>query len=170
MNPDITSLFLEFSRRKLFDLYWPRMRACVEPLTDEQVWSRPNPACNSIGNLILHLNGNVRQWMIASFSRHEDARDRPAEFSDTGSLSVPALIERLGATMLEAADVLGRLTEDDLLARYQIQGYNVSGLDAVYQVVEHFGMHYGQALYIVKSFNGKDLGFHRDLTKTGRAD
>jgi hypothetical protein len=169
MNPDMTSLFLESSRRKLFDLYWPRMRGCVESLTDEQVWWRPNAASNGIGNLMLHLNGNVRQWMAASFNRLEDARNRPAEFSDTGSLSASALIERLGATMQEASEVLARLAENDLLARYEIQGYNVSGLDTVYQVVEHFGMHYGQVLYIAKSFTGVDFGFHSELNKTGRA-
>ena len=170
MAADMTALFLDFSRRKLFDQYWPRMRGCVESLTDGQVWWRPNPASNSIGNLILHLNGNVHQWMVASFNRLEDARNRPAEFGDTGSLSASALLERLGATMQEASDVLARLTENELLARYEIQGYNVSGLDAVYQVVEHFGMHYGQVLYIAKSLSGVDLGFHRELNKTGRAD
>jgi hypothetical protein len=72
--------------------------------------------------------------------------------------------------MQEAAGVLSRLTESDLLARYDIQGNNVTGLDAVYQVVEHFGMHYGQVLYIAKSLSGVDLGFHRELNKTGRAD
>ena len=124
----------------------------------------------TVSGLLLHLNGNVHQWMVASFNRLEDARNRPAEFGDTGSLSASALLERLGATMQEASDVLARLTENELLARYEIQGYNVSGLDAVYQVVEHFGMHYGQVLYIAKSLSGVDLGFHRELNKTGRAD
>ena len=169
MAADMTALFLDFSRRKLFDQYWPRMRGCVESLTDGQVWWRPNPPCNSIGNLILHLNGNVHQWMVASFNRLEDARNRSAEFGDTGSLSASALLERLGATMQEASDVLARLTENELLARYEVQGYNVSGLDAVYQVVEHFGLHYGQIVYITKTLRGADLGFYSELNKTGRA-
>ena len=71
--------FLEFSRHKLLEHYWPRLRGCVESLTDEQVWWRPNGASNSVGNLILHLNGNVWQWLTASFNRLEDTRDRPAE-------------------------------------------------------------------------------------------
>ena len=170
MTQDATALFLDFSRRKLFDQFWPRMRGCVESLTDEQVWWRPNRACNSIGNLILHLNGNVRQWMVASFSRLEDARNRPAEFDATGNIPCAQLLDRLAETMQEAAGVLSRLTESDLLARYDIQGNNVSGLDAVYQVVEHFGMHYGQVLYIAKSLSGVDLGFHRELNKTGRPE
>jgi hypothetical protein len=80
-------LFLEFSRKKLLEQYWPRLRACIESLSDEQVWWRPNDSSNSIGNLILHLNGNVGQWLVASFNHQEDARDRPAEFTAQGGIS-----------------------------------------------------------------------------------
>jgi hypothetical protein len=169
MTADTTKLFLDFSRRKLLDQYWPRLRSCVESLTDEQVWWRPNLASNSIGNLILHLNGNVRQWLVDSFNGADDRRNRPAEFAAQELMPGSALLDKLGATLKEASDVLARLAEADLLARYEIQGYSVSGLDAVYQVVEHFGLHHGQILYITKSLNGTDLGFHRELNKTGRA-
>jgi len=169
MDANVTELFLDFSRRKLLDQYWPRLRGCVESLTDDQVWWRPNPASNSAGNLMLHLNGNLRQWIVASFNGLEDARNRPAEFNETGSIPASALLTMLGETMQEASDVLSRLTEADLLARYEIQGYNVSGLEAVYQVVEHFGLHYGQILYIAKALTGTDLGLYRELNKTGRA-
>jgi Protein of unknown function (DUF1572) len=167
---NVTSLFLEFSHRKMLEHYWPRLRACVESLTDEQIWWRPNDASNSIGNLILHLNGNVRQWLVASFNREEDHRDRPTEFATESGLTASELLARLGATMDEASQVLARLTEADLIAPFEIQGYHVAGLEAVYQVVEHFGLHYGQIAYISKSLSGRDLGFYRELTKTGRAD
>ncbi len=162
-------LFLEFSRDKLLGQYWPRLRSCVESLSDEQIWWRPNDSSNSIGNLVLHLNGNVRQWLVDSFNRAEDRRDRPAEFNQREIVPGAALIEGLGATMREAEGVLARLTEAELLAPYQIQGYDVTGLAAVYQVVEHFGLHYGQIAYITKLLREKDLGFYRELTKTGRA-
>ena len=102
MSPE---LFLDFSRKKLLDQYWPRLRQCVEPLSDDQIWWRTNSASNSIGNLILHLNGNVRQWIVTSFNRLQDARNRPAEFSETGSISASALVSRLAETMQEAAAV-----------------------------------------------------------------
>jgi hypothetical protein len=162
-------VFLEFSRRKLLEQYWPRLRKAVEPLGDEQIWWRPNDASNSIGNLILHLNGNVWQWLVASFNRLEDKRDRPAEFSATGDLSASDLLARLGQTLDEAAKVLARLTQEELLATWHIQGYTVSGLAAVYQVVEHFGLHHGQIVYITKMQEGRDLGFYSELSKTGRA-
>jgi hypothetical protein len=167
---NVTTLFLEFSRKKLLEQYWPRLRECVESLSEAQVWWRPNEASNSIGNLMLHLNGNVRQWLVASFNRQEDGRDRPREFGAEGGVSASVLLEKLGATMKDPAEVLARLTEADLLAHYEIQGYHVRGLDAVYQVVEHFGMHYGQIVYITKNLCGADLGFHSELNKTGRAE
>ena len=166
---DVAALFLDFSRKKLLGQYWPWLKECVAPLSEEQVWWRPNETSNCIGNLLLHLNGNVDQWLVASFNKREDQRDRPAEFAANGQASVGELLAKLGATVDAAAAVLGRLTVGELPAPYRIQGYDVRGLDAVYQVVEHFGLHYGQILYISKSLTGKDLGFHKELGKTGRA-
>lgn len=163
-----SEIFLEFSRNKLLGQYWPRLRACVESLTDEQIWWRPNEASNSIGNLILHLNGNVGQWIVASFNRLEDTRFRPAEFNERSIISRSDLLEKLAATMQQAEHVLGRLTESDLLTQFEIQGHSVTGLQAVYQVVEHFGLHYGQILYVTKLLRGEDMGFYRELDKTGR--
>jgi len=164
----VHSEFLRFSRHKLLGEYWPRLRSSVESLSDEQVWWRPNEACNSIGNLILHLNGNVRQWLVSSFRRVEDARNRPAEFSERRCVPATTLLAKLETTLNEAGEVLASLTEADLLMTFHIQGYTVSGVQAVYQVVEHFALHYGQILYVTKLLRGEDLGFYRKLDKTGR--
>jgi Protein of unknown function (DUF1572) len=168
-GPDLTALFLDFSRKKLLGQYWPRLQQCVAPLTTDQIWWRPNDASNSIGNLLLHLNGNVGQWLVASFNQDRDKRNRPAEFAAKDGATAAELLARLGATLDAAAAVLDRLTTEQLLAPYQIQGYHVHGLDAVYQVVEHFGLHFGQIAYIAKSLTGKDLGFYKELNVTGRA-
>jgi uncharacterized damage-inducible protein DinB len=166
----VNSLFLSFSRMKLLEQYWTRMSQCVESLTDEQVWWRPNDESNSVGNLMLHLNGNITQWMIASFNRLEDTRDRPAEFAANEGTTRAELIAHLGATVDEAGKVLDRLTEADLTATYEIQGFTVSGLQAVYQVVEHFGLHYGQVLYITKMLTARDMQFTKgQLDASGRA-
>lgn len=169
-DSQLAEVFLERSRMRLLDEHWPRLRACVGTLTTEQIWWRPNAASNSVGNLILHLNGNVTQWLVASFNQAADKRDRPAEFAAEGGLSAVELLTRLGATMEQADAVLRRLTVDELLAPYEIQGYHARGLEAVYQVVEHFGLHYGQIAYIAKTLGGKDLGFYKELNKTGRRE
>jgi uncharacterized damage-inducible protein DinB len=170
MPQDVATLFLEFSRKKLLGQYWPRLREVVEPLTDEQVWWRPNEASNSIGNLLLHLNGNVYQWLVASFSHFEDRRNRPAEFGERERIPAAELLNRLGATLEDAEGVLARLAAEELAAPMEIQGYSVTGLSAVYQVVEHFGLHYGQILYIVKTLTGADLKLYRELDAKGRSN
>jgi len=167
-DSELAAIFLEFSRNKLLNQYWPRLKTCVESMTVEQIWWRPNQASNSIGNLTLHLNGNITQWLVASFNKNEDLRNRPEEFAAQGGLTAAELLSRLGATIAEAEKVLSRISAEELLAPYEIQGFHVRGLDAVYQVVEHFGLHYGQIAYIAKSISGKDLGFYRELNKTGR--
>ena len=167
---NLHAAFIEFSRQRLLDQYWPRLRSCVELLSDDQVWWRPNEASYSIGNLLLHLNGNIQQWLIGSFKKLEDKRDRPAEFRQRQVMPASEVLEKLGATVNDAVDVLTSLSEDDLLKTYSIQGYTVTGLHAVYQVVDHFGLHYGQILYITKLLRGEDLGFYRELDKTGRPE
>lgn len=125
-----------------------------------------NASSNSIGNLVLHLNGNMRQWLVNSFNGAADQRNRPAEFAAEGGTPGPALIEQLGDTVEQGLAVLDRLTESELLAEYDIQGYHVTGLAAVYQVIEHFGLHYGQIIYVTKMLLDQDLGFYRELNAT----
>jgi uncharacterized damage-inducible protein DinB len=167
---NLLTTFLRSTREMLLEQSWPRLRTCVESLTDEQIWWRPNPSSNSIGNLVLHLNGNVTQWIIGSFTHADDHRHRPAEFSRTEGLSREELLQRLAATMERVSDVLDHITEADLLARFEIQGYNTTGLEAIYHVAEHFALHYGQIAYITKMLADRDLGFYRQLNKTGRIE
>jgi len=154
VNSELTALFLDSSRKLLFEQHWPRIKTCVASLTTDQIWWRPNEASNSIGNLLLHLSGNVRQWIVATFNKDEDKRNRPAEFA-----------AKEGAP---AKELLDRLTPAELLAEYDVQGYHTNGIYVVYHVVEHFGMHYGQIAYITKLLSAKDLGFYKELNKTGR--
>ena len=167
-DSQIADAFLEYSRRMLLGEYWPRLRGCVESLTDNQVWWRPNEATNSIGNLLLHLNGNVRQWVIGSFTGRSDDRDRPAEFRQREQIPRATLLQGLDTTLAEVDQVLAALTTHDLLSTYNVQGDSVTGLEVVYHVVEHFGMHYGQVVFITKQLRGEELGFYRELDETGR--
>jgi Protein of unknown function (DUF1572) len=164
---DSVRLFLDFSHQKFFGQYVPRLRTCVHSLSDQQIWWHPNPASNSVGNLLLHLNGNVGQWLVASFNRLPDQRDRPSEFQEHDQPTKSVLMDRLNATLARAESTLLGLTAHDLLATWTIQGYTVTGLAAVYQVVEHFGLHYGQIVYITKMLTSSDLGFYRQLDRTG---
>jgi hypothetical protein len=166
-NSTVAQLFLDFSHRKLLGEYWSGLRSVVESLTDEQVWWRPNDSSNSIGNLLLHLDGNVRQWLISSFRQVPSTRNRPAEFAERGAIPARTLLDSLSRTVADASNVIASLTAADLAATMHIQGYTVTGLDAVYHVVEHFGVHYGQIVYITKLLRETDLGFYRELDRTG---
>lgn len=166
----VVQAFLAFSRHTLVEQCWPRLRGCVETLTDDQVWWRPNEASNSIGNLLLHLSGNVRQWIVTPFTGAADRRDRPGEFDQRNRIARATLLDDLGATIRDADRVLASLSGRELAATLNIQGYTVTGLHAVYHVVEHFSMHYGQVLYVAKQLRGEDLGFYRHLDKTGQAE
>lgn len=163
---EIARLFLDTARKSLVDDHWLRLRTCVSSLSDEQLWWRPNEASNSIGNLLLHLNGNVGQWILATFNRAEDTRNRPQEFSERGPVPAAELLARLGATVEQAGATLERVTDADLQATYTIQGYTVSGLYAIHHSIEHFAMHYGQIAYITKLLQDRELGFFRHLDRT----
>lgn len=160
----IGTAFLEQSRAFLTREYLPKIRVCVERLSEEDVWWRPNETSNAVGNLLLHLAGNVRQWIVSGVGGAPDTRRRAEEFAarGPGAISKTTALERLEAAVREVDGVLQGLDEAVLLERRNIQGRDVSVLDAVYHVVEHFAMHTGQITWITKLRTGHDLGFYRD--------
>ena len=153
----IARAFLEKSRSLLVSDYLPKIERCLDRLTDEDVWWRPNEASNSIGNLILHLCGNVTMWILGGVGRLPFERNRQAEFDQRQMIAVADLRARLAAVIRQADSVLATLAGDELLDRRIIQGYDVTVLDAIYHVVEHFGVHTGQIILLGKARLGKDL-------------
>jgi len=161
--------FVEFARRKLCEEFWPRVCTCLDSLSDDQVWWRPNTNSNSIGNLLLHLNGNLRQWILVPLAGEADQRDRDAEFAERKMLATQDLRRNLDQTIRTIDQVLAKLGPDDLTKTYRVQNhFDVSALGAIFHVIEHFAMHYGQILYITKMLTGTDLGFFKYLEKQKR--
>ena len=165
---DLARAFLDQSRASLRGDHLPKIEAALERMSEDDLWWRPNDASNSAGNLVLHLAGNVRQWIVAGLGGAADVRDRAAEFAATGGVSKAEALARLRAAVEEAGHVLARLDAADLAARYRIQGHEVTGLYAVYHVVEHFAMHAGQILWLAKARSGEGLGFYETF-EDGRA-
>lgn len=149
--------FLEASRRYLLDDYLPKIAAALASLDEEDVWWRPNEASNAIGNLLLHLRGNVAQWVVGGVGGRPYERDRPHEFAARGAPSKREAFARLEAQLAEADEVLASLEEGALARPLTIQGHETDGLEAIYHVVEHFGMHTGQILYVAKLRSGETL-------------
>src|SRR5260370_38039589 len=127
-KPEFTKLFLKESRHSIALYHMPRLIKCLNLLSEKDIWWRPNPASNSVGNLVLHLSGNVRQWIISGLGEEQDKRDRDREFAERGPISRRALIALIRATVEEASSVLDRLSEDSLLRIHDIQGYRGSGM------------------------------------------
>lgn len=133
----------------------------MTPLTPEQLWWRPNEASNSAGNLVLHLAGNARQWVVHGLGGRPDVRDRPGEFAAGPSHgTVTDVLGRMDDALGEVSAVLARIDPVTLPEPRTIQGVGTTGLRALYHVVEHFSMHTGQILYIAKLQTGRDLGFY----------
>jgi uncharacterized damage-inducible protein DinB len=154
------SAFLKESRSLLVGDYLPKIERCVTLLTDEQIWWRANPASNSIGNLLLHLSGNVRQWIVVGLGRAVDSRDRDAEFARRDVIPRDELLTLLRDTLREADQTLASFDDEQLLDGFKIQGLEVSALEAIMHVVEHFSMHTGQIILLAKMFAEVDLEFY----------
>jgi uncharacterized damage-inducible protein DinB len=143
--------FLSYSVWQLRDYNLPKIREAVELLSDLELWHRDGPTSNSIGNLLAHLAGNIRQHIIGGVGGGSQIRDRDGEFAATGGASGADLLQRLSTTIDEACTVLETFNPEQLLERRTIQGKQAILLDDIFHVVEHFSYHTGQIVAIVKA-------------------
>ena len=162
--PSLGAEFLRVSRHEI-KRRLTRIEDCVSRLSTEQVWSRGSEVENAVGNLILHLAGNLRQWILAGVGGAVDDRDRDAEFARRESIDTEELLAWLRGTVGEADRVLGQLGEGELLAMRRIQAYEVTVLHAICHVMDHFAEHTGQIIWATKRMTGQDLGFYGYLKK-----
>jgi len=169
MENSLEQEFLAFSSKRLRELA-SRIEICLAALSSEQVWKRGGENENTVGNLVLHLCGNVRQWIVSGIGGDPDTRQRSEEFATQGGVSAVELRERLTDTMDRAVRVIEAVGAAELQKRRNIQGYEVSGLEAIYHVVEHFSMHTGQIIFAAKAITGADFGFYRELSATGQRE
>lgn len=148
----------------------PRIRKCLDQLTEEEVWARPNPASNSIANLLLHLNGNITQYILSALGKLEDKRLRDEEFSTKSGYSKDSLLKKHEATVNTAVSVLKRMTPSTLLEKRSVQGFELSGVGIIVHVVEHYSYHTGQIAFWTKALKNNDLGFYAgvDLNKKNK--
>ncbi|HVQ39830.1 MAG TPA: DUF1572 family protein [Pyrinomonadaceae bacterium] len=157
---DAAPAFIQQAREFLRDEYLPKIERCVEKLNDEQIWWRSNSESNSIGNLMLHLSGNARQWIVCGLGGEVDARLRQEEFDERRTIPRDALLTVLRTTVKAVDDTLAFFPPDRLLDRFKIQGTEVSALTAIFHVTEHFSMHTGQIILLTKALVGMDLVFY----------
>lgn len=155
----LESIFLNAATAKL-NLSTERIATCLGKLNDDQIWARGHENENAAGNLVLHLAGNVRQWIIHGLGGQPDIRVRDREFAASGNISAADLMERLKSTVAEATSVISGLSTEQLTRTYNIQDRTNTGLEVIFHVVEHFGQHTGQIIFLTKAFTSEDLAFY----------
>lgn len=156
----VSSAFVEQARELLKEQYLPKIERCLEQLSDEQIWWRANADSNSIGNLLLHISGNARQWIVSGLGGETDKRQRQSEFEQWNTIPRDDLLTRLRETVAELDRVLARFDTRRLLDNYQIQGTETTALAAIFHVTEHFSMHTGQIILLTKMLANTDLLFY----------
>jgi len=136
------------------------IRKSLDEITDEELWIKPNDSLNSIANLILHLCGNMTQYIISSLGETEDLRNRDLEFSMNTGFGKSEIFRKLEETVGTAKRVIFDASLDQLLKTRSVQGFSFSGVGVVVHAVEHYSYHTGQIAFWVKQLKNKDLGFY----------
>ena len=147
-NPLVDSVKSEWAH--LLNEGFAKIEHCVRQLTTEQIWWRPAAGLNSIGNLMLHLAGNLQQWAIVSQTNSPDRRNRAEEFSTREGLSREQLLERLGSVVVNARQAIAEISFAELLRVREVQGFQVNGLQAISHTVTHFGGHSHQVVLLTR--------------------
>ena len=160
MSEAVSKAFISRASEFLLGDYLPKIERCLEKLTDDQIWWRANKDSNSIGNLILHLCGNARQWIISGVGSQPDNRNRDSEFEQRDPISRAELLTLLRSTLSEIQTTLEALDPLTILEDRKIQGHDVDILEAIFHVTEHFSMHTGQIIMLTKMLTSSDLRFY----------
>ncbi len=156
----IHSLLLAEVRRRLFDESVPRLKKCLSLLSEAEIWHKPNPHANSVGNLVLHLCGNARQWILHGIGEQPDLRQRQAEFDEAGPLPTAQLLAELDRLSEEVEAVLAHLGPQELVLARKVQGFEENTISILIHVVEHFSYHTGQVSDRTKICKELDLGYY----------
>lgn len=164
MSNTVEAVFVDHAARKLEQLCG-RIVTCLSKLDGEQVWLRGGEHENAVGNLVLHLCGNVRQWIGVGVGGLDDVRVRDTEFDARKGEGPAELSARLTAVVNEALATIQSIAPADLLRRINVQSYDATVLEAVAHVVEHFAQHTGQIILLTKHATGEDLGFYAHLNR-----
>ena len=159
----LRDLLIKDVKLRFFEESFPRIRQCLALLTEEQIWQRPNMNSNSIGNLVLHLEGNVRQWLISGIGLVKDERLRDLEFTEKGPLQTKELLDKIDRLERDALPVFDQITKGDLILDKTIQGFETNVLSILIHITEHLSYHTGQIAFYTKQLLDMDLKFYGDM-------
>lgn len=154
-NATVARMFIEQTKASVAQEH-RRILHSFSQLSEEDVWRRRAPSVNSIGTIVLHLCGNLRQWFLHGVGGQEDVRYRPGEFAEPEHISKAELLARFENIVREVQTILDGVTADDLLAERCIQGMATRILAAIYSTVNHLEGHSLQIAYVTHCYRGED--------------
>jgi len=160
---NIRDLVVDDVKRRLITESLPRIIKCLDELTLEEVWHRQNANTNSVGNLILHLCGNVRQYILSGIDGQVDVRERDLEFRERGPIEKEVLKKKLQQLMNEVTLALDRISAHDMTREVGVQGFKENVTSILIHVTEHFSYHVGQITYYTKFIRDIDTGYYAGL-------
>jgi len=140
-----------------------RIVQCLHLLDEKQIWQKPNSTLNSVGNLTLHLSGNITQYIHSSLGKEKDHRQRSIEFSTIGGLNAKELSEKITQTIDKAIHIIEQLEETEVTQSRKVQGFEMTGLAIIIHVVEHLSYHTGQIAFWTKYLLEQDLKFYGEM-------
>lgn len=146
-----------------------KIHTAFEKISEQNLWWRPNMESNSMGNILLHLCGNITQYILSGLGGAEDHRKRSSEFSETGPLLKQELLNNLDQTLEKVYEVIRQCTEPDLLQKRHVQVYEITGINILIHVTEHFSYHTGQIIYFTKWQSGEAMHFYDDKKLEGKS-
>lgn len=169
MGQSFTSEFIQQAILR-FEENTPKIEKCLSELTEDDLWRRPNASSNSVGNLLLHLCGNITQYVLSGLGDVEDKRERAKEFTSMGGLQKAELFDKLKTVVGAAVEIMRSLNDNDMLTIRSVQGYELSAVGIIIHVVEHYSYHTGQIIFWTKLLKDKDLRFYAgvDLNKKNK--
>lgn len=160
MTNELGTALIAECKRRMFDESQARVNACLDRLSEAQVWQRPNAVSNSVGNLVLHLCGNIHQWVHHGLGGAADQRQRDREYEHAGPMPTDQLRLGFNQTLDEARRVIESLDPGGLLEPKPVQGFDETALSILIHVTEHLSYHTGQIVYITKALTGEQTGFY----------
>lgn len=149
--PDQLRDAVAFALAEELDAALGRIAHCVGQLSDEQVWWRPRPDMNAIGNLLLHLAGNVKQYVISGVGGEPDDRDRQGEFDARGPVPAVELMRRLGDVVERAKAAIRTASAEELCRSRPVQGKPVTGIQAIVRSVAHYRGHTQEIIHLTRA-------------------
>ncbi|MBL7977329.1 MAG: DUF1572 family protein [Bacteroidetes Order II. Incertae sedis bacterium] len=146
-----------------------KIRACLALMDETEIWTKPSGNSNAVGNQLLHLVGNIRQYVLSGLAGRPDLRDRSFEFNAGGGMSKTQLLDALTETVAEAVAEMKSLNPDELYCKRAVQGRNdwsVTGI--MIHVTQHFSYHTGQIVFWTKMLRDVDMAFYTEPTLNDR--